>query len=99
VRQLLVFQSRPVSRLLYTQLGVWARPLTRTSPPGGESSLVMKGRVLCVVTLSFNPSIVSGATQFERVPLLLFTPSEACVLFLGVRNSPAESKHSHPLGR
>jgi hypothetical protein len=27
-----VFQSRPVIRLRYTQLGVWARPLTRTSP-------------------------------------------------------------------
>jgi hypothetical protein len=30
VRQLAVFQSRPVSRLRYTQLGVLARPLTRT---------------------------------------------------------------------
>jgi hypothetical protein len=37
VRQLVVFQSRPVSRLRYTQLGVLARPLTRTRtpPPGG----------------------------------------------------------------
>jgi hypothetical protein len=29
-----VFQRRPVSRLRYTQLGVLARPLTRTTPPG-----------------------------------------------------------------
>ena len=35
MRQLVVFQSRPVSRLRYTQLGVWARPLTRTTPEGG----------------------------------------------------------------
>jgi hypothetical protein len=34
VRQLVVFQSRPVSRLRYTQLGVLARPLTRTPPRG-----------------------------------------------------------------
>jgi hypothetical protein len=36
VRQLAVFQSRPVSRLRYTQLGVWARPLTRTSARVGS---------------------------------------------------------------
>jgi hypothetical protein len=36
VRQRVVFQSRPVSRLRYTQLGVLARPLTRTSPRGGR---------------------------------------------------------------
>ena len=36
VRQLVVFQSRPVSRLRYTQLGVLARPLTRTSLRGGS---------------------------------------------------------------
>ena len=36
VRQLVVFQSRPVSRLRYTQLGVLARLLTRTSPRGGS---------------------------------------------------------------
>jgi hypothetical protein len=29
VRQLVVIQSRPVSRLRYTQLGVLAHPLTR----------------------------------------------------------------------
>jgi hypothetical protein len=29
VRQLVAFQSRPVSRLRYSQLGVLARPLTR----------------------------------------------------------------------
>jgi hypothetical protein len=39
VRQLGVFQSRPVSRLRYTQLGVVARPLTRTT--GGEPSLLL----------------------------------------------------------
>jgi hypothetical protein len=37
VRQLVVFQSRPVSRLRYTQLGVWARPLTRTTSRGEPS--------------------------------------------------------------
>jgi hypothetical protein len=35
VRQLAVFQSRPVSRLRYTQLGVLARPLTRMTPGEG----------------------------------------------------------------
>jgi hypothetical protein len=36
VKQLVVFQRRPVSRLRYTQLGVWARLLTRTSSRGGS---------------------------------------------------------------
>jgi hypothetical protein len=44
VRQLVVFQSRPVSRLRYTQLGVWVRPLTRTSPRGGGISQVWSAR-------------------------------------------------------
>jgi hypothetical protein len=36
LRQRVVFQSRPVSRLRYTQLGVLAHPLTRTPPLGGS---------------------------------------------------------------
>jgi hypothetical protein len=42
VRQLVVFPSRPVSRLRYTQLGVLARPLTRTSPRVGSRVLVSR---------------------------------------------------------
>jgi hypothetical protein len=34
VRQRVVFQSRPVSRLRYTQLGVWARPPAQSAPQG-----------------------------------------------------------------
>jgi hypothetical protein len=45
VRQLVVFQSRPASRLRYTQLSVLARPLTRTCP-GGEPSLVERALVI-----------------------------------------------------
>jgi hypothetical protein len=44
VRQLVVFQSRPVSCLRYTQLGVWARPLTRTTPRGGSEFDLYIGR-------------------------------------------------------
>jgi hypothetical protein len=37
---------KPVSRaLVYTQLGVWARPLTRTSPRGGGSRVPSGGEV------------------------------------------------------
>jgi hypothetical protein len=58
VRQLAVFQSRPVSRLRYTQLGVLARPLTRGL---GSPSIITKPEAKSPVRF------VAGQQLEERV--------------------------------
>jgi hypothetical protein len=75
VRQLVVFQSRPVRRLRFTQLGVLARPLTRTSPRGGSRVGKVGGvGTGCKVVARINIEKWSGAAVEARHIALLAPP-------------------------
>jgi hypothetical protein len=74
VRQLAVFQSRPVSRLRYTQLGVLASPLTRTSP-GGEPSLFSPG-AKALGSAAGVPWLVAGGEGKENPTVSAFSAVE-----------------------
>ena len=80
--QLGVFQRRPVSRLRYTQLRVWARPLTRTIPPGEGRC----GQAVVVEQLLQHASFaLCGALQAARsagVSLLSITTKDPQLLGL-----------------